>query len=76
MPSVREDAMKVWIRVIVGALLLLVGVVWSLQGAGATGGSGGMNGESRWLLIGLAVGVVGLVLLVDGVRRLRSRTPH
>lgn len=68
--------MKVWIRVLVGALLLLVGVVWSLQGSGATGASGGMNGESQWLLIGIVVGLVGLVLLIGGIRRLRSRTPR
>jgi hypothetical protein len=64
--------MKLWIRVVGGAFLLLTGVVWSLQGSGATGGSGGMNGESQWLLIGLVVAIVGLVLLVGGVRRLRA----
>ena len=64
--------MKVWARVVGGALLLLIGVVWSLQGSGATGTSGGMNGQSQWLVIGVVVGVVGLVLLVGGIRRLRS----
>lgn len=74
--SSQEDWMRVWIRVAGGVLLLLVGVVWILQGSGATGGSGGMNGESQWLVIGLVVAVVGLVLLVGGVRKLRSGAPH
>jgi hypothetical protein len=66
--------MKIWVRVVGGALLLLIGVLWILQGSGATGGSGGMNGKSQWLLIGLVVAVVGLVLLVGGFRRLRTGT--
>jgi hypothetical protein len=63
---------NVWIRVAGGVLLLAVGVVWILQGSGATGSSGGMNGETQWLLIGVVVAVVGLVLLAGGVRRLRA----
>ncbi|MEV6850297.1 hypothetical protein [Actinoplanes sp. NPDC051411] len=66
--------MKSWVRVVGGALLLLIGVVWILQGSGATGGSGGMNGKSQWLVIGLVVAVVGLVLLVGGFRRRRTGT--
>ncbi|HEY6310516.1 MAG TPA: hypothetical protein VIY52_06860 [Streptosporangiaceae bacterium] len=66
--------MKVWIPVVGGVLLLLVGVLWVLQGSGAMGGSGGMNGESQWLIIGLVVAVAGLVLLAGGVRKLRSRS--
>lgn len=66
--------MKVWIPVVGGVLLLLVGVLWILQGSGATGGSGGMNGESQWLIIGLVVAAAGLLLLAGGVRKLRSRS--
>jgi hypothetical protein len=36
------------------------------------GSSGGMNGESQWLVIGVVVAAVGLVLLAAGVRRLRT----
>lgn len=61
--------MKIWVRLVGGAVLLLIGVLWILQGSGATGGSGGMNGKSQWLVIGLVVAVVGLVLLIGGVRR-------
>jgi hypothetical protein len=66
--------MKVWIPVAGGVLLLLVGALWVLQGSGAMGGSGGMNGESQWLIIGLVVAVAGLLLLAGGVRQLRSRS--
>jgi hypothetical protein len=68
--------MQVWIRVIGGALLLLIGGVWILQGSGATGDTGGMNGQSQWLVIGVVVALVGLVLLVGGIRRLRPRPPR
>jgi hypothetical protein len=66
--------MKIWIPVAGGAVLVLVGVLWILQGSGAMGRSGGMNGESQWLIIGLVVAVAGLLLLAGGVRRLRVRS--
>ncbi|MER6290551.1 hypothetical protein [Streptomyces sviceus] len=63
--------MKVWTRLVVGVLLLFFGVVWSLQGSGAVGGSG-MSGQAQWLVIGVFVAVVGVILLVGGVRKLRA----
>ena len=63
---------SVWTRVIGGILLLLVGGLWCLQGSGALGASGGMNGQTQWLVIGAVVAVVGLVLLVSGARKLRT----
>lgn len=63
--------MKTWVRPVVGAVLVLIGLLWALQGGGAVGG-GGMSGHSQWLLIGVVVAVVGLTLLVSGVRRLRA----
>jgi hypothetical protein len=63
--------MKVWTRLVVGGLLLFFGVVWSLQGSGAVGGSG-MSGQAQWLVIGVFVAVVGAVMLVGGVRKLRA----
>jgi hypothetical protein len=47
---------------IVGLLLVLVGAVWALQGAGVIGGSG-MTGSTRWLVIGLVLVVAGLALV-------------
>jgi hypothetical protein len=48
---------------LVGALLMLIGAVWALQGAGALGGSF-MTGQTRWLEIGVACFVAGAVVLV------------
>ena len=43
---------------IVGLLLVLVGIVWILQGANILGGSV-MSGQSQWLYIGIIVALVG-----------------
>jgi hypothetical protein len=47
---------------IVAAAVLLIGVVWTLQGMNVIGGSF-MTGRSLWLYIGLAVSAVGLLAL-------------
>ncbi|GAA5031636.1 hypothetical protein [Actinopolymorpha pittospori] len=62
--------MKGWVSVVLGVLLLLAGLVWSLQGLGVMGGSA-MSGKTMWAVIGPIVAVVGLVLLVLGGRWLR-----
>jgi Na+/melibiose symporter-like transporter len=67
----REGVMK-WIVTVVGLVLVALGVVWSLQGAGALAGSV-MTGQRQWLYIGVVVGIVGLVLLLTGVRRRTAR---
>ncbi|MGW6898760.1 hypothetical protein [Streptomyces sp. NBC_01727] len=64
--------MKKWVRPLVGAILLFIGVTWSLQGSGAVDNSEVMSGESQWLYIGLVVAVVGVTLLVGGIRKLRA----
>ncbi|WP_030932768.1 hypothetical protein [Streptomyces sp. NRRL B-24720] len=64
--------MKKWVRPLVGAILLLIGVMWSLQGSGAVDNSEVMSGESQWLFIGLVVAIVGVTLLVGGIRKLRA----
>jgi hypothetical protein len=64
--------MKKWVRPLVGAILLFIGVMWSLQGSGAVDNSEVMSGESQWLLIGLVVAIVGVTLLVGGIRKLRA----
>lgn len=52
-----------------GALLTLIGIVWTLQGANLLGGSF-MSGSSQWLYIGIATGLAGLaVLWWFGLRR-------
>jgi hypothetical protein len=63
--------MKTRVRPIAGAILLVIGVLWALQGAGAVGG-GAMSGHSQWLVIGLVVALAGVALLISGVAKRRT----
>jgi hypothetical protein len=63
--------MRIWVRLAGGVLLLALGVLWILQGAGVLG-RGGMSGKGQWFVIGLLVAVAGAVVLVGGARRLRA----
>jgi hypothetical protein len=47
---------------LLGALLVLIGAVWTLQGAGVLPGSV-MTGSRFWLAVGLVCVVAGVVLL-------------
>ncbi|GAB3858155.1 hypothetical protein ACFPIJ_18910 [Dactylosporangium cerinum] len=57
-----------WVLVIVGALLILSGVVWTLQGLNLLGGSA-MSGNTMWAVIGPITAIVGAVLFLRGVRK-------
>lgn len=46
---------------IVGLIVLVLGLVWALQGSGVIGGSV-MSGQKLWLVVGLVLVVAGLVL--------------
>ena len=61
-----------WILLVAGALAVLVGAVWTLQGLGVLGGSS-MTGDRMWAVIGPIVGIVGLVLVGVGLRRSSAR---
>ena len=50
-------------RIIVGIILILVGAVWSLQGANVFAGSV-MSGHSQWLYVGIVLAVIGVVVLL------------
>ena len=63
---------RAWVFLVGGVVLTLVGLLWVLQGSNALGQSGGMNGKSQWLVIGVIVAVVGLALIAFGTRRLRA----
>lgn len=65
--------MKRAILLVVGVLLVIAGLIWTLQGLDVFGGSSGMNGHKIWAVIGVIVAVVGLVLVATGARS-RSRT--
>lgn len=53
--------------IVVGALLLLVGLVWIGQGLGYIKGSF-MTGDPKWFVIGIAVAIVGAGLSVGAWR--------
>ncbi len=59
--------------VIPGVLLVLIGLIWVLQGAGVIEGSF-MSGQKLWLGIGIVVGVVGLALGYLGLAPRTRRT--
>jgi hypothetical protein len=63
-----------WGWLILGVLALLVGVVWTLQGANVLRGSV-MSGSMMWAIIGPIVAIVGLVLVGIGAGIGRKRAP-
>jgi hypothetical protein len=54
-----------------GVVILLIGLLWTLQGLDVLGGSG-MSGKTIWAIIGPIVGLAGLGLAVFGVRSNRQ----
>ena len=54
-------------RVGLGVLLVLVGLIWTLQGLGVLGGSV-MTGVALWTIIGPIVAILGIWLAVGVVR--------
>lgn len=60
-----------WVLLIVGALAILTGAVWTMQGLDVLGGSA-MSGNSIWAVIGPVVAIIGLIMVALGLRR---RTP-
>ena len=55
------------VLVSVGFLLMLAGVVFTLQGVGVLGGSV-MSGVTFWAVAGPVIALTGLVLAVIGLR--------
>jgi hypothetical protein len=53
---------------LVGVLLILTGVIWFLQGVNLLPGSV-MTGQSQWAVFGGIAVVLGVILLVLGLRR-------
>jgi len=48
---------------IIGIILILVGLVWILQGSNVIGRSV-MSGQSQWLYIGIVVAIAGVILAI------------
>lgn len=64
--------MKRNILIAVGAIMLVMGVLFGLQGIGVIGGSA-MSGTTLWSVLGPLIALAGLVLLVLGVRTSRPQ---
>jgi hypothetical protein len=56
------------LSLVVGGVAILAGAVWILQGSGVLPGSF-MTGQRMWLIVGIIVGIVGLALAYNGIRR-------
>jgi hypothetical protein len=57
-----------WVLLVIGVLMALSGVVWTLQGLDVLGGSA-MSGDKTWAVVGPIVAVLGVVLAAAGLRR-------
>jgi hypothetical protein len=66
-PSSGATTMKKPLLIGVGALLVLTGVIWTLQGLGYVGGSA-MTGVTLWAVVGPVVALVGVVMVAVGLR--------
>jgi hypothetical protein len=60
--------MKGWLPMVLGLLALVLGALWTLQGLNVLKGSSVMSGVTTWAIIGPIVALIGLVLIVVGVR--------
>jgi hypothetical protein len=60
--------MKKALLIGVGALIALVGIVFTLQGVGAIGGSA-MSGSTFWAVAGPVIALAGLAVAGAGLRR-------
>ncbi len=65
------DTMRNGLLVVIGVLLVVVGITWTLQGIGVVGGSV-MTGVTAWAVIGPFVAVLGAVMMTVGLRGRRS----
>lgn len=54
-----------------GVLLVLAGLIWTLQGLGVLQSSSPMTGETLWAVIGPVVAILGAVLLAGAIRARR-----
>ena len=56
------------LAVVLGAVMLLVGGLWTFQGLGYIGGSA-MSGSDTWAIIGPIVAGLGVALVIVGLQR-------
>jgi hypothetical protein len=58
------------LRVGLGVLLVLVGLIWTLQGLGYLAGSA-MTGVTLWAIVGPIVAILGIWLVAGALRARR-----
>jgi len=59
------------LRLVIGAVLVLLGVLWVLQGLDVIGGDGGMNGQVIWAVIGALVAAAGAYMVYTSLQTRR-----
>jgi hypothetical protein len=69
--TLKNRILTRWVLVVVGAALALLGTVWTLQGLGYIGGSS-MTGDRLWAIIGPIAALIGMLLIVGGLRKSRT----
>jgi hypothetical protein len=57
-------------RAVLGAVLVLAGLIWTAQGLGYLAGSA-MTGVTLWAVIGPIVAIIGVYLVAGAVRARR-----
>ena len=63
------------VLLVMGVVLILMGVLWTMQGLDLVGGSA-MSGQTLWAVVGPIVVVVGAVLLFRGLRTQPTQRDH
>lgn len=59
---------------VLGAVLVLIGLLWTGQGLGWVGGSP-MTGVTLWAVIGPLAAIAGVVLILRGLRKTGGDQP-
>ena len=59
-------------RWIIAAVLLVAGAVWIGQGLGIFHGSGFMDGDTRWAIVGAVLALAGIAVAWTAVRARRQ----
>ncbi len=63
--------MKKGLLVVVGVVVVLAGLLFTLQGLNVMGGSA-MSGKTLWAVLGPVIAIVGLVIATVGARQGRA----
>ncbi len=62
-----------WVSNIVAVLLILVGIIWILQGVGVLPGSF-MSGNIQYAFLGAILDIIGIAILIYANRRSKATT--